>query len=557
MAKTSNKSTDQFQIRIVPIMNQVRDELCQLRAEEQRKHNSSLSVLFAGAAGPDGGMAATDVAKDRLQILGKWNNKTVDDYIKMVKAELAKQHIVVDAVKEKKMIDYLVQQQMPKSTIDYVLRKAAKDSIFYLPQRTNTTSLQNHIDKEGEKKHDPSLLEDAAGSVLSWMANAATTMGAGGFFGQAALDGATMATSHYAHGQQEKHIEEQKKIAKQEVTAASKKSVSIPKWMLSQMGFNKISNATDKQLAMAQKWANKNGKSYRHKVRQAVEAGERTVKSSGKTTQMSVSEATCRAMQYETFSKAISKELSARKLAGKDAVHYSNIEEADENASNAQMNSEAPSQTEESQKESDNVLSTNTGDYSGWDGILSALGMNGMGDMMQHLGFTLSMLPDMLLGAFTGRTKSVGLNQGTMMPLAALITGTFIKNPLIKIPLILFGGVNLVNKMGQEALAEQREENQAKVRYKHYDDEELNKRMKNPHIEGNVLLVDIDNIPRLVTLPQTVVEAYQAGALSINTIANRILAKTDQFTESNQREVRNVSEQYEQKQEREQVRGIR
>ena len=81
--------------------------------------------------------------------------------------------------------------------------------------------------------------------------------------------------------------------------------------------------------------------------------------------------------------------------------------------------------------------------------------------------------------------------------------------------------------------------------------------MKNPQIEGNVLLVDIDNVPRLVTLPQAVVDAYKEGALPINVIANRILAKTDQLTETNQREVRNVSEQYEQNKEREQVRGIR
>ena len=95
------------------------------------------------------------------------------------------------------------------------------------------------------------------------------------------------------------------------------------------------------------------------------------------------------------------------------------------------------------------------------------------------------------------------------------------------------------------------------TRYKRYEDEVLNARMKNPQIEGNVLLVDIDNVPRLVTLPQTVVDAYKEGALPINANAFRILAKTDLLTEANQREVRNVSEQYEQNKEREQVRGIR
>ena len=122
----------------------------------------------------------------------------------------------------------------------------------------------------------------------------------------------------------------------------------------------------------------------------------------------------------------------------------------------------------------------------------------------------------------------------------------------------LFGGANLVNKMGQEALSEYRsqgEQTTNATKYKRYDDEVLNARLRNPQIEGNVLLVDIDNVPRLVTLPQTVVDAYKEGALPINAIANRILAKTDQFTETNQREVLNVSEQYEQNKEREQVRA--
>ncbi len=559
MAKANNKTQDQFQKRIVPIMDKVRDELCRLRADEQSQHNSSLSVLFAGAAGPDGGMASMDVAKDKVRQLGKWNRKTVEDYINMVKAELAKQHIKVDAVTEKKMVDYLVHQQMPKSTLDYVIRKAAKESVFYLPERTKSTALQDHIDKEGEKKHAPSFLEDAAGSILSWLANATTTMGAGGFWGQTALDGATAATSHYAKGQQNTYLEEQKKKGKQEVAEASKKKVIIPKWMLTQMGFDRIADATDKQLAIAQKWANENAKSYRKKVNQAIDAGQRTVKVSGKTDMMPVAEATSRAMQYEAFSKAIAKELSSRKLAGKDAVHYSNIEEANEiESSTSQSNDE--SGTNEQQGENPLASLFPTGDYSGWNGILDALGMNGIGDTMQHLGLTLATLPDMLLGVFTGKTKSIGLNQGTLMPLAALISGTFIKNPFLKIPLLLFGGASLVNKMGQEALSEYRdkgEQTMTATKYKRYDDEVLNARLRNPQIEGNVLLVDMDNVPRLVTLPQAVVDAYKEGALPINVIANRILAKTDQLTETNQREVRTVSEQHEQNKEREQVRGIR
>ncbi len=556
MGNTSNKTKDQFLTRIVPIMDKVRDELCQLRADEQGRHAASLSVLFAAAAGPDGGMASLETAKDKVQFLGKWNSKTVDDYIKMVKAELAKQHIVVDAVTEKRMIDYIIHQQMPKSTVDYVLRKAAKDSIFYLPQRAKSTSLQDHIDKEAERRHAPSLLEEAAGSVLSWIANAATTMGAGGFFGQTALDGATAATSHYAIGQQKSYLEEQKKKGKQEVAAASKKPVAIPKWMLTQMGFGRISDATDKQLAMARKWAEENGKRYRMKVTQALDEGQRTVKSSGKAEQMSISEATRRALQYEAFSKAVSKEMTTRKSAGKDAVHYSHVEEAEDTETTLSQTCGVAQGTEGNEEQG---LKQSTGDYDGWNGILDALGMDGLGDTMKHMGVTLAMLPDMLLGVFTGKTKSIGMNQGTLMPLAAIMAGTFVKNPLLKIPLMLYGGASLVNKMGQEALSEYRDEGQntAQTQYKRYDDEPLDPRMKNPQIEGNVLLVDIDGVPRLVTLPQKVVDAYRQGALPLNALANRILARTDQLAESKLQEVKTASEQYQKNEEREVVRGIR
>lgn len=102
------------------------------------------------------------------------------------------------------------------------------------------------------------------------------------------------------------------------------------------MGFKSCAYATDKQLSIALDWANKNGQRYRNKVNQAVNAGERTVKANGKSTMMSVSDATFRAMEYETFAKVIQKELADRKN-GKDAVHYSNIAEADDSTAYTKM----------------------------------------------------------------------------------------------------------------------------------------------------------------------------------------------------------------------------
>lgn len=541
------KRQDIFTTKVKPVMDRVRDELNRRQAEEMQRHSTSLGAMMACAAGPDGGMAAMDAYNSRLYYIGEWNSKTMDDYIAMVKAELKKQHITVDATLEKQMIDHLVEQQIPKSTAEYLLRKSGQGTLFYIPQRARQTALEQHIEKEAEKKYNPSFLEEASGAVGSWLLNAASTAGAGGFFGQLAVDASVEVADCYAPGQQEDYLNQQKTIGKQEVAAASKKKANIPGWMMTQMGFSDLAYATDKQLATAASWADKNAKLYRDRVNQALEAGQRTVKASGKTNQMSVADATFRAMQYEAFSKAVKQELTDRK-SGKDAVHYSNIAEAEQHPMTTQGNT---STSEQSTQQA-------TGDYGGWNTLIQSMGLNGMGDTMNNLGFTLAMLPDMLLGVFTGKTKSIGLNQQTMMPLAALVCGSFVKNPLLKWPLMLYGGASLFNSMGQEALSDYRGEHQTATagRYKRYADEELDKRIMNPQIEGNVLLMDIDRVPRIVTLPQTVVEAYNEGALTLNTIANRILARADQMSTGQQRSVAS-SERYEQSQERELSRGIR
>ena len=43
----------------------------------------------------------------------------------------------------------------------------------------------------------------------------------------------------------------------------------------------------------------------------------------------------------------------------------------------------------------------------GWSGLLSSVGLNGLGDIGKKLGYVISMLPDVLVGLFTGKTKSL------------------------------------------------------------------------------------------------------------------------------------------------------
>ena len=95
------KKQDIFTTKVKPVMDKVRDELNRHQTEEMQRHSTSFGAMMACAAGPDGGMAAMDAYNSRLYYIGEWNSKTMDDYIAMVKAELKKQHITVDATLEK------------------------------------------------------------------------------------------------------------------------------------------------------------------------------------------------------------------------------------------------------------------------------------------------------------------------------------------------------------------------------------------------------------------------------------------------------------------------
>jgi hypothetical protein len=91
-----------------------------------------------------------------------------------------------------------------------------------------------------------------------------------------------------------------------------------------------------------------------------------------------------------------------------------------------------------------------------------------------------------------------------------------------------------LNKAGHEAIDIQRDKNMTyanvgKSNYRIYPDEPLNERISNPQIKGNCLVANIDRVLCTIALPDTVVEAYNQGALPMNTLANAVLAKNDQM----------------------------
>lgn len=164
------------------------------------------------------------------------------------------------------------------------------------------------------------------------------------------------------------------------------------------------------------------------------------------------------------------------------------------------------------------------------------LGLDGIGNITGNLGYVMAMLPDVLLGIFTGKTESLHLGDN-MLPIASIVAGMFVRNPLLKMLLIGLGGMNLLNKAGHEALKERTEgklnvTNENNVQYRCYTNETLNPRIVNPVLQDSTLIATIDRVPCTIQLSPIVAEAYRTGALPLNTLANAVLAKNDQLRQA-------------------------
>lgn len=162
---------------------------------------------------------------------------------------------------------------------------------------------------------------------------------------------------------------------------------------------------------------------------------------------------------------------------------------------------------------------------SGWGKYLDNAGLN-VSDVTKNLGYVFAMLPDILISMFTGKSSSFTIGNN-ILPLAAVAAGMFSHNPLLKLMLMGFGGVNLLNNAGHEALGLSTPKATPR-NYKQYADEPLNPRLNNVFMKGRSLIADIDNRPVVINISDTAVDAYEKKAIPLNTLANAVLRKYDE-----------------------------
>ena len=573
-----------FDGKLAPVMKQVRDELTHKQLEERGRYQSSLAGVLASAN------PYVNNTEFVLKQTGKWNSKTTEDYLAMCNQKIWKDKNIVkdlallagewrnavvkeigrskyDALSkacgedlayayvaqrmEDLMIGKLVKDNTPKSTMDYILRKAAQNSIWGLQEELMKSPLTAEIEARGEKAYKPSKTEKFAGRATASVMDAVTMGGIGSWKSLATLVGSDMALGYILDSK--KGNGEQRKEQAMEL--------SISKGVFGQNG-----NAFTGFRSQAKKVnATDNGyvKTLNSKLHNKIHIPQKAF--------------TPMAWTDNSFKFPFQKEQEKRndpkyknvplivapgkedayleEKAKHDAAKIAEAERIIQEKKEAEAQQTETDEQQQVQSEEELQEQPENDNSNGWEGLLKNFGLDGFSDIGNNLGYVIAMLPDILVGLFTGKTQSLGLKDN-MMPIAAILAGMFVKNPLLKMTLIGMGGANLLNKAGHEALANKQEGNDGNavsygnttaqaVQYKSYPDEPLNPRIANPVLQGNCLVTTIDRVPYTIQLPEHVVGAYQAGALPLNTLANAVLAKSDQMRQMAERsygeqEVRNV-----------------
>lgn len=562
--------SDYFNFHIVPVMSKTQDYLAHKQGEEMKEYSTSLGGILNMMA------SSTQPMGDPYQVLkvtGEWNSKTTEDYIEMCKAEITASEAMqqdlaymagqwrdtvvqeigrerydelserlggdlayayMDYRVEELMIDRLVKERMPKSSADYIIRRAAESSLLGLSQTLNRSPLAEEIERRGEAAYRPGKIEKGAGWLLGTAADTVVLGGASSWTALAKLAGADMAVSAVASrfGSKEPETLSVEQCISKGVFGSEEnvfeefrqEAAKIP------TKENATIAAANEQLKNKIPVLNFNFMEWMQKTNVALLWRDRQEEEQRK-----------RAERYKDVPLVVApgqEEAYLNDLAKKNGTATARLQQK-------QMRPEAE-QGEKVGKEGRQTVvpceemaqggQPAQSGANGWDGLFGTLGLEGMGDTFGNLGYVMAMLPDVLLGAFTGKSPSLRFGDN-LLPIASIAAGIFVRNPLLKMLLVGLGGANLLNKAGHEALQGRTEEKVNitrgnDVQYRRYPDEPLNPRIANLVLQGGMLIATIDRVPCTIQLPMAVTEVYRAGALPLNTLANAVLAKSDQLRQA-------------------------
>lgn len=555
--------SDYFRVHIAPVMTKTQAYLTEKQGEEMKAYSTSLGGILSMMA------SSAQPMNDPYQVLkvtGEWNSKTTEDYIGMCKAEitgskeiqqdlaymagqwrdtvvreigrerydeLSEQlggdlaYAYMDYRVEELMIDRLVKERMPKSSAEYIIRKAAESSLLGLSQTLNHSPLSEEIEARGEAAYRPKGWEKGAGRVLGATADTVMMGGVGSWATLAKFVGADVAISAVAsrfEPEKPDTLSVEQCISKGVFGSERNVFTDFRKEAATmQTGKSELITAANEQLKKKTPVVSFNFSEWLQ-IRNHTPFFWMTGQDEKEPD---------RAERYKDVPLVVApgrEEAYLNDLAKKSNVAAATPQKESTETEQREKVEKEERQTvipHEEKTQEEPPVQTNT---RGWSGLFGTLGLEGLGDITGNLGYVMAMLPDILLGAFTGKTQSLRFGDN-LLPIASIVAGLFVRNPLLKMLLVGLGGANLLNKAGHEALGRPMSSSAGHTenQYRRYPDEPLNSRIVNPVLQGSTLIATIDRVPCTIQLTPTVAEAYRAGALPLNTLANAVLAKSDQL----------------------------
>ena len=569
-----------FNRHLAPVMASVRSDLLGKQLKEEADYRSSAAGILNAMADASHLVPGLDSSATILKATGKWNSKTTDDYLDMVRKQIADnksiqkdiavlasewRKAVIDEVGrkaydnasrqigadlaysyigyrlEEQMLGKMVSDRMPKSSVEYVLRKASERSIFGMSNILKECAADQEINARVEERYKPSTFEKGA---VRGTAFAMDVVAMGGVSSWGAL--AKMAGAEVVFAGLEAYTEGNNKGKKQfsveecisqgvfgsntNVFTAFRKDAYIPRtWehpnliALNKQLSKKLGILESKPMYADSNFLFNPPKQFQPAFSLNFNNQKQTPDKSREGIPSVI--APGKEEEYRQSLRQSGKQQPASTPKADDQKEKQDAGNPEQSPIAYESKSAAVGPTQEVST-ADRQADAN---LSGWDGLLKSFGLDGLSGTGRNLGYVIAMLPDILFGALTGKSKNLGL-EDNLIPIASVLAGLFVRNPLLKMTLVGLGGANLLNKAGKEALGSQVQPVR-EVQYKQYADEPLNPRIAGASIQGGALICTIDRVPCTVSLPPATVAAYEAGALPLNTLANAVLVRHDAMQE--------------------------
>lgn len=593
-----------FNVSLAPVMEQIRKEVSDRQLEEMKEHSTSFAGIISMASSPMGGPSGNSI--EMITRTGIWSRLKAEDYIALCQERIGKSEQIaadlgviandwrnelVGAVgqeqydsmsralgtdvayaytgyrMEQLMIDRLVRQNMPKSSLDYIMKTAAESSLLGLPALLQRSPLDKEIAEASKKAYAPSMLEKGTGKILGFGMDTVTTCGFSSWanLGKLALF----------------------EVASEGASAiydATRKNDEIPnvEQLISQGVFGSERNILETFRKESDR-INPHENLYIREMDGKMKGRMRLIPEENLAWMSEIGwHPEELKLDFEEQMKKEYSDIPSVVLPGNEEAYLAmkqeenivlnqnndnSCVESDEKVVEKVVDESVSSQLAENNESPGKVKEidglevvpisepkqysgeTSLVEQNGWGGLLGSVGLSDVGSVGRNLGYVVAMLPDLLVGLFTGKTKSLKL-MDNLFPIASIMMGLFSRNPLVKMLLVGLGGMNLLNKAGHESLGKKNSTSvqtaeKEKREYKMYADEALNPRVSNPEIKGDYLLATVDRVPCSILLPKTAVAAYQSGALPLNTLVNAVLTKNDELRAMAQenyeaKELRNV-----------------